>query len=205
MVLEFWFGGWIWGFFHKDPSQLGGNDLKNSQTYILRAWEGSWNPWSAMEPLIFWPLKQWLPGSFNSWPFYPLFGALTILRCYWFRGHAFLTIPQKKGHENLQNGQVTISFLSGRDLFPPQEKTTLKKQRSKVQNMLEYAGCIHQVIQSIRDPTWSHRVEVTIHHLKGSRFPHHKKVTIATWTPTKSIAGKCVSWRNRLKLAFSEM
>ena len=156
MVLEFWFGGWIWGFFHKDPSQLGGN-FEEFPTYILRAWAGSWNPWSAMDSLIFWPLKQWLPGSLNSWPFYPLFGALTILRRYWCRGHVFLTIRKKIGHVNWKNGQVTISFLSGRDLFPPQEKTTLKKQPSKAQNMLEYAGCIHQVIQSIRDPTRSHR------------------------------------------------
>ena len=114
-------------------------------------------------------------------------------------GSRFPHHPQKKGHENLQTGQVTISFQV--EICSPPKKKNYPQENNDPRPKI----CWRWFNQS--DPTWSHRVEVTFSPFKGSRFPHHRKVTSrilrqgsisessqkkTTWTPTKSIAGKCV-------------
>lgn len=84
--------------------------------------------------------------------------------------------PPKKRSRKLEEWPG-YDFLSSRDALPPRKNYP---QETTIQGP-KYAGiCWMYPPQS--DPTRSHRVAVmtvTIHHLKGSRFPHHKKVTIA--------------------------
>lgn len=152
LVHEFDFGGWNWGFFHKDPSQLEGNFEEFPNIHPQGMGRN-------FKPLVRHGVAYILAAKTMT---SRLIQFVTFVSPIWsthdstllISGSRFPHHPQKKGHENLQTGQVTISFQV-EICSPPKKKKNYPQENNDPRPKI----CWRWFNQS--DPTWSHRVEVT--------------------------------------------